>query len=254
MVAPARRWIFRPWSWPRPLKALRSRLAISTAPRSLRPQDVLQAERESRGEAGFDWGRRLARAWLFGQGGGATDHDDAYQPPRQDGRPQADPGLDLRLGCRGMRLPAVAPAGHRVGGAPPLALPRRPPAVFARRGLGQGLERAGAQNTARPRGPCPAGRAGMPWWPSRRPRAPASVGRAVARPHSPRWRAPAPSGSDTAGGADGRALLGGRVPGPWGWSRWCPGHRRRGTRMPPSTTFKPRRGRYSWRAEPAPWR
>ena len=112
---------------------------------AIRPQDVLQAERESRGEAGFDWGRRLARAWLFGQGGGATDHDDAYQPPRQDGRPQADPGLDLRLGCRGMRLPAVVPAGQRVGGAPPLALPRRPPAVFARRGLGQGLARAGAQ-------------------------------------------------------------------------------------------------------------
>ena len=112
---------------------------------AIRPQDVLQAERESRGEAGFDWGRRLARAGLFGQGGGATDHDYAYQPPRQDGRPQADPGWDLRLGCRGMRLPAVAPAGHRVGGAPPLARPRRPPAALARRGLGQGLERAGAQ-------------------------------------------------------------------------------------------------------------
>src|SRR5215831_14868846 len=61
-------------------------------------QDVLQAEREIRGEEGFDWGRRFALAWLFGTGGRATDHDDAHQPPRQDGMPQADPGLDLCLG------------------------------------------------------------------------------------------------------------------------------------------------------------
>ena len=39
------------------------------------PQDVLQAEREIRGEEGFDWGRRFALAWLFGTGGGATDRD-----------------------------------------------------------------------------------------------------------------------------------------------------------------------------------
>jgi hypothetical protein len=109
------------------------------------PPDVLQAARERRGEAGVDWGRRCALAWLLGPGGGATDHDDADQPPRQDGRPQADPGLDLRLGCRGRRRPAVAPAGQRVGGAQPLALPRRPPAALARRGLGPGLELAGEQ-------------------------------------------------------------------------------------------------------------
>jgi hypothetical protein len=34
----------------------------------------------------------------------------------------------------------------------------------------------------------------------------------------------------------------------------CPGHRRSGTRLTPSTTFKPRRGRSAWRAAPAPWR
>lgn len=112
---------------------------------AIRPQDVLQAARERRGKDGFDWGRRLALAWRFGPGGGATDHDHAYQPPRQDGMPQADPGVDLRLGCRGMRLPAVAPAGQRFGGAQPLALPRRPPAACARRGLGQGIARAGEQ-------------------------------------------------------------------------------------------------------------
>lgn len=87
------------------------------------PPDALQAERERRGEAGFDWGRRLALAWLFRTGGGATDHDYAYPPPRQDGMPQADPGLDLRLGFRGMRLPAVAPAGQRLG--EPNSLPFR---------------------------------------------------------------------------------------------------------------------------------
>ena len=54
---------------------------------AIQPQDVLQAERELRGEEGFDWGRRFALAWLFGTGGRATDHDYAYQPPRQDGMP-----------------------------------------------------------------------------------------------------------------------------------------------------------------------
>ena len=53
--------------------------------------------------------------------------------------------MDLRLGFRGMRLPAVAPAGQRFGGAPQLALLRRPPAAFACRGLGQGIELAGEQ-------------------------------------------------------------------------------------------------------------
>src|SRR5918995_5604516 len=108
-------------------------------------QDVLHAERQGRGEEGFDWGRRCALAWLLRTGAGATDHDHAHQPPREDGMPEADPGLGLRLGFRGMRLPAAAPAGPRVGGAQQLALPRRPPAAFARRGLGEGIELAGEQ-------------------------------------------------------------------------------------------------------------
>src|SRR5918994_591587 len=108
-------------------------------------QDVLQAEREIRSEEGFDWRRRFALAWLFGMSGGATDHDDAYQPPWQDGMPQANPGLDLCLGFRGVRLPAAALARQRVGGAQQLALPRRPSAAFVRRGLGQGIELAGEQ-------------------------------------------------------------------------------------------------------------
>jgi hypothetical protein len=100
-------------------------------------QDVLHAERQVRGEEGFDWGRRFALAWLCRTGGGATDHDHAHQPPREDGMPEADPGLGLRLGFRGMRPPAAAPAGPRVGGAQQLALPRRPPAAFARWGSGR---------------------------------------------------------------------------------------------------------------------
>jgi hypothetical protein len=51
------------------------------------PQEVLHPEGQVRGAEGFDWRRRFALAWRFGPGGGAPDHDHAYQPPRQDGLP-----------------------------------------------------------------------------------------------------------------------------------------------------------------------
>ena len=81
------------------------------------PEDVFPAEGEICGEKGFDWGTRLALARLLGAGGGwATDHDHTHQPPRQDRMPEADPGLDLCLGFRWMRLPAPALAGQGFGG------------------------------------------------------------------------------------------------------------------------------------------
>jgi hypothetical protein len=61
--------------------------------------------------------------------------------------PEANPGLDLRLGFCRMRQPALARARQGVGGTQQLALPRRAPAAFARRGLGQGIELAGEQES-----------------------------------------------------------------------------------------------------------
>jgi hypothetical protein len=53
--------------------------------------------------------------------------------------------LDLRLGFRRMRLPALTPAGPGFGGAQQRAFLRWAPPALARRGLGQGIELAGEQ-------------------------------------------------------------------------------------------------------------